>query len=479
MSDPSGRAAARTALDHLCHWHLRGATGTLALEIGDRSRRLHLVDGALHLVESSGIVERLRQLTSPGPDPSQRGPWVEVLARIGAGLDDGRVRFAEFHSGHSRIPADLFGPLPTRTLLRTGYAGRARQVGQRVESSDRDDEQRITVRPGAVGMGDLLGWSPEELWVLERLRAPMSRAELAEDCPFPEDVLVETLAGMTALGDVVAAEESVGETSVTIRELASRLSERVAASLRERPLDVDPEDYRSRVTDLLARVGGLAHEELLEVAPNCSSEELQDAFEELGRWVHPETAERYGLRDHREALSFLFERASEAYRVLADPQLRVAYLGTRQVSDTESGEMSEERRSEARQVARHLFDLALYDESIDEIHTALQLLEQAVRTDPKAEYWIAMGRLQARNPAWTSRAIESYRNALELDSRSGEVRFALGSLYETADDLKQARYQYRAAAAASPPHAGAQDALSRLAEADVEEGRLSRLFRRD
>ncbi|HLF55362.1 MAG TPA: tetratricopeptide repeat protein [Thermoanaerobaculia bacterium] len=478
MANPGGRSEARTALDHLCTWHLRGATGTLTLEIGDRSRRFHLVEGQLHLPGANPVTARLRELPAASASAEVRERWIGLLQRVAESLDEGRVRFADFRAGHSALPPDLGAALPTVTLLRTGY-----QLRERAISKSGSTTMPVNVR--LIGSSaerwapDALGWSPEELWILERLRAPMSLEELERGCPFARERLREAAAGLIALERIQSPSAGPESSRVAIAELAERFAERIGASLVERPLVVPADEYRRRIADLLARAGELGHVELLGVAPDARAESVQDAFEELGRWVHPSNAARFGVGDRVEALRFLFERATEAYRTLSDPQLRMAYLGTRQGGFSAPSMDAGERASEARQLARQLFERAVYEESIEEIHIALQLLEQAVRTDPRAEYWSALGRLQARNAAWTGRAIESYKSALELDPHSGEVRYALGRLYEQAGDLDRARVHYQSAAAGRPPHAGARDALARLAAEKNEGGAFSRLFRRE
>jgi tetratricopeptide (TPR) repeat protein len=472
MTLPGGPSRARSALDHLRHWHLRRATGTLALEIGDRQRRLHLVDGQLQLPASNALAARVRDL--PAPAAGVRASWLELLDRIADSLEEGGVRFAEFRPGLGDVPVEPGAVLPTSALIRTGYARRDRRSGGGAAEASRWSATGVDTAPP-----DALGWSPEELWVLERLRAPMAFEELARDCPFAAGRLSEALAGLIAVERVHAPAPESAAGGVEIGELARRFAERIGAELAERPLEAAPEEYRRKVADLLARAGALGHDELLGVAPGADAEAVQEAFERIARWVHPSNAARFGIADRAEALRFLFERATEAYRVLTDPDLRLAYLATRAVELAAPEQDPGARLTEARQEARRLYARAVSEESNGDYHVALQLLEQAVHTDGRAEYWSALGRLQARNPAWTGRAIESLKHALELDPQSGDVRYALGQLHERAGDLERARGQYQAAAAARPPHAGAREALVRLGGSRGEGGALARLFRRE
>jgi len=481
MRESSNVVARKTALDHLLARHLRGASGTLRCEIADRSRQYHLAQGSLRLVGGNAIADRLTALPEPADDGATRSAWWPLLERLAASLDQGVVRTAEFAPGHGGIPERLTAPLPTASLLRIGFGLRARK-GSESAIRWRAPEGRIGVRSGPGSLADALGWTPEELWVFERLREPMSRGELMSNCPFGAEALDAALAGLLAVGRLGAAGRSgaVAASAVAIDELATKLARRIGRSLESAPLKATPAAYRTRIAELLGSAGELRHEELLGVAPGASSEELQEAFEELARWLHPSNADRFGMAGRRDALAFLFERATEAYHTLADPLLRVAYFAARDVRPAAAKPEAAERKAEAAKVARELYQRAIYDESIDEIHSALSQMEQAAQTDPRAEYWSGVGRLQARNPAWAGRAIESYRHALELDPRSAAIRYELGVLYERAGDLDQARAQFQAAMNARPPHPEAKAAHERVTRAlkGSTSGALGRLFGR-
>jgi Flp pilus assembly protein TadD len=113
-------------------------------------------------------------------------------------------------------------------------------------------------------------------------------------------------------------------------------------------------------------------------------------------------------------------------------------------------------------MARANYERGIAYAAASEFHFAVELLDQAVRADPRAEYWVALGRVQARNPNWRGRAIESYRAALELEPDNAEVRFALGLLYEQTEDPERARVQFAAVVRLNPAHAEAAERLAKL-----------------
>jgi tetratricopeptide (TPR) repeat protein len=136
-------------------------------------------------------------------------------------------------------------------------------------------------------------------------------------------------------------------------------------------------------------------------------------------------------------------------------------------------------------MARRQFERAVAEERNGEYHTAMTLFEEVIRLEPTVEHWSALAKLQEKNPAWTTRAIESWRTALTLDPQNGAIRYALGGLYERAGDIEQALLCYQSAASGATPMAAAVAAVERLRSGRGHAGkrgsaprRLSNLFRR-
>lgn len=350
-ADSGSEVVSKTALDHLRRWHLRKATGTLACDVGDRTHRFHLVDGEIRVASSNSMAKRIEELPKPSSQPGVRGAWEPLLERIAVSLDQGHVRFADFQDGVEALPPDLAATLPTPALLRVGYSRRARLATDSA-ATWAPPEGRLTVGPEANQPADALGWTVEELWVLERLRSPGTREELRADCPFSWQSLDGALAGLMAIRLVGPITLRAEKNVVEIDELAKKLASRIGESLAGEPLSATAEEFRQRIADLLGRAGVMGHDELLGVDPSASPDELQSAFEQFARWVHPGNADRFGLADRREALRYLFERGTEAYRTLADPLLRVAYFAARDIRPSAELPGPERRRSEATESAR-------------------------------------------------------------------------------------------------------------------------------
>lgn len=199
--------------------------------------------------------------------------------------------------------------------------------------------------------------------------------------------------------------------------------ERVGQGLAERPLAADPASHQRQAAELLRRVGEASHYELLRVDPGASLAEIQDAYDRTARLVHPQHASRLGLAGRAGVLEHLFERVTHAYLTLIHPGRRKDY--DRQLGDRLWGEDRGARGEEARQVARRYFTRAQVLAAQEEFHQAIELLREAVRTDPRAEYYVLLGECQARNPHWLRHAVESLERAMALGDRSPAVAQSL------------------------------------------------------
>jgi len=203
------------------------------------------------------------------------------------------------------------------------------------------------------------------------------------------------------------------ENALSAEEL--RLFEdRIARGLRERPLRLDAVVHRTEVTGLVGRVGEASFYELLAIGPGASVQEIHDGYERLARLVHPVHAGELGLTGKEGVLRLLFERATEAYLTLSHPDRRKRYdreQGGRLWSGETAGEA---RNEEGQQVAKRYFRKAQVLAASEEYHLGIELLVQAVRMDPRGEYYALLGQLQAKNPLWLRHAAENLDRAIEL-----------------------------------------------------------------
>ncbi len=263
-------------------------------------------------------------------------------------------------------------------------------------------------------------------------------------------------------------------------EVLSRFQARVRRDLEAQPLRLEADEHRRRLAELLVRCGRETYYELLTVSPGAEETEVHSAYLRIAREVHPLHAERLGLGGRQGVLELLFERATEAYLVLCDPHRRSEYD---RWASIEAGRSAEERQEEARALTRDLVARASGLADREDYHFALEILRQAVRTDPGSHAaWALLGRVQAHNRKWLHMASDSLRRAMELEPGQLEYRYALAEVEEKRGHHEAALRLYDQVLERLPGHPAATEARERLAgEIRAEQkqtGRGSGLFRK-
>lgn len=278
------------------------------------------------------------------------------------------------------------------------------------------------------------------------------------------------LRGFAKLHAVGLAEPLVGgeERSRDARSVV-RLEERVAESLATSPLALAVGEHRQRLADTLARLSDLDHYALLDVAHDADAAVVAAAYDRVARWAHPVHAARLGLGARDEPLRVVFERASEAYLTLSDPARRVAY---NRMIGLQVGVAidAEKRREEKRDMARRFYRRAATAFGEHDFGTAVDLLTEACRLDPRPEHWALLGRAQARNPNWGERALASLERAVALAPEEPGYCVLLGQQLEKLGRREAARQQYERALRLAPDQPQARQGLDRLGRAEPTDG---------
>lgn len=201
-------------------------------------------------------------------------------------------------------------------------------------------------------------------------------------------------------------------------------SEKIGRRLTERPPNLDPEAHRERIAGLLRLAGEATFYQILDVPPTATAQEIHEAYDQIARLVHPWNARHLGLDGREGVLEMLFERLTQAYLTLFQPERRKEY--DRELSPVawSAASPNPDRREE---VARYYYQRARELAAADEFHQAIELIQQAVRVDARPEYHALLGKLQAKNsdPRRLRAAAENLQRALELGSPDAELRLAL------------------------------------------------------
>jgi curved DNA-binding protein CbpA len=247
----------------------------------------------------------------------------------------------------------------------------------------------------------------------------------------------------------------------------------VGRDLAVRPLALDAASHRSRLAELAAEPPSTGAYRLLGLEVGASEQEIDAAYQRLARLTHPSHAGRLGIGAGDEGLLRRhFERVTAAYLTLSQPGRR-----SRREPETAAPPTVDRPADEARQLARSYYERAEALIEAEDFHFAIELLKEAVSSHPRPEYYVLLGRVQAKNPTWLRHAVDSYRRALDLGADDGRVSVALGRLCEEMEQLDEAERHYRSALARDPHDTAARAGLARLS-GDRDAGRLAGLFGR-
>jgi hypothetical protein len=363
------------------------------------------------------------------------------------------------------ISTDLVGPLPTFSVVMAGAVANLDEFGLlRLLGGDK---ARLAVAPASMApASDLVQLDPHEAFFLSRMERPVSVKDLLQQSDLDRFEGLQKLCRLHSAG-LICKEEDLPETrpvSLLDGALLDKFSTRIAESLERQPLQMDVEEHRQRIASLLGRLGGMTYYELLGIGVGASSEEIHDAYSGLARVVHPCHANSLGFLGKEGGMQLLFEKATEAYLTLNDRDRSRRYL--REIGSP--GDLpgrqptAEVRREEVVEMAEENFRRAKAMVARDDPHFAVELLQQAVRVHPKAEYYLLLGRCQARNPRWLQKAVASYGRALQLEGENLETRLELARILEGAGEKERASREYREILERQPSHVEASQGLQRL-----------------
>jgi tetratricopeptide (TPR) repeat protein len=485
------KAPGRTLGGWLSEISRGGWTGKLRISHPEGDREFFFVAGDLYLssdhpafeAAEAWVEESVQQ--EPGEEaeeePSERNaalpapPFQQLAGPILSVTADSEDQECVFVSGAGQIPLNLAGPLPTKELIMEcaifgmDESGLLRRLG--------GDKVALQARAGAEAAMGKFRLQPGEGFLLSRLDTPVTLNELMNQVDMGKEQILRALCRLQAVDLVMTVEDrEVSKTSAEPKgQLTSRFERRIGSSLEEQPLEIGPDQHRELLGNLLARMGEMTYFEMLAVSAQSSNEEIHQAYYELGRLVHPSHAQALGLQGKEGAFRVLFELATDAYLTLNDPERKLDYL--REAGPAPQyltgGPAGETRDHEKQEVAREHYERALGMAERQDFHSAIQLLEQAVKVDPQAEYLTLLGDCQAENPQWLDRAAFNYKQALQVRRADPSINTRLGRVYERQGDQASARRAYEAALEVAPEMEDAKAGLWRVGGGAAIEKKVS------
>lgn len=414
---------------------------------------------------------------------------------------------------------DLVGPLPTALLLMEWAAsGDEEELIRRLGGESRWVSLTRRRSRSAASAARLV--DPHAAVLLSRLSSPVALADLLRQSATPRSTVLADVARLEAAGLVELSDAAPGSTDPEVapgtrpvaprersrtpstrgqavsarstgsrplprptsgsrtggtgvapqpasKDVVHRYAEKVGRELESRPLALDAGSHRSRLGDLLSRAAGLTAYELLGVEGTATAAEIHEGFQRLARLVHPSHADSLALAGGDRPLWFLFEQAVSAYLTLSQPERRRRY-DERIQGLAASGGRPVPRKDERQDLARSYYERAEALLDAEDFHFAVELLKQAVQTHPRPEYYVLLGRAQAKNPNWLRHAMDSYRKAMDLGAEDSRIALALGRICEAMENYEEARRHYESALAKNPVDPDARAGIARLASRQEE-----------
>ncbi len=457
MTSPTVQLPGRPFKDWIRDIYRNRKTGFLMLN-DSSSDGLFFIAGDLYLAPEHRLCQ---QATAWIEAPSSfKAMAIGILSDV-TDLTAAQARFLE---GAAQIRIDLVGPLPTAQLIMESAAWQADEAALLRQL---DGEETVLIAStGAGQLPDNVDLDPHEAFLLSRLESPQAVGELLHQLDIERAEALRKLCRLLSIDlvrtQVDTTDEPVGRGQT--EELFARFLDKIEESLEREPIEIEVAQHRELLKNLIGRIGEISHFELLAIGPQSTDDEIHKGFFELGRLVHPSQAPRLGLKGKEGTLQILFERATEAYLTLSDPERRAHYANEiSALSQTTASDLSEDqRREEKRSVALQSYKSALALSERHDYHSAIQLLEQVVKVDPQPEYFVLLADCQAENPQWLDRAGVNYTRALKERPNDAFLRLKLGRVYELQHRSDRARREYEAALELAPGQPEALAGLARL-----------------
>jgi curved DNA-binding protein CbpA len=212
--------------------------------------------------------------------------------------------------------------------------------------------------------------------------------------------------------------------------------DRIGRSLNEQPLSIPRDEHRERVAAMLSSFGQINYYAVLKIPASASAIEVHEGYQRMGRLLHPSNAAYLGFEGKEDVLKMLFEQATEAYLTLSQVERRKPYdRGLDPEAWATPGHPP--RPDEAKDRAREHYNQALTLLGKEDYHFVVELLKDAVRWDPQADYYALLAQAQAKNPNWLYHALDSYKKALEIGGSNPVIEAALRRLEARISGIPQ------------------------------------------
>jgi curved DNA-binding protein CbpA len=197
----------------------------------------------------------------------------------------------------------------------------------------------------------------------------------------------------------------------------------------EAPGGMDADPLVRRMEEMLVHLDSANLYEILSVKTDASQEDIQAAYHEQARQLHPDRFQTKGFSaEIRGKAEQVFARINQAYMTLKNPASRILY--DEQWAKQKVGAGPKPGTAQSAETAEALFREGKSLLAKGDLKTAVERLKGAVWLYPeKAVYNYYLGIAEARNPKLRKSAEQHLLKAIELEDVSHDSHLALAKLY--------------------------------------------------
>jgi curved DNA-binding protein CbpA len=277
--------------------------------------------------------------------------------------------------------------------------------------------------------------TPDEGFILDRVRNPRSVDEIAASCGMPKQQVTETLYPLWTAGLVQAVPPE------PVPDPDPRPYRR---QVNEERLSSEQLTERARVMRLALSVPSMDHYTALGIDENAGHGEVVKAWKELSQKLHPDRGDEAHLADLGKELAAIHGRAELAYEVLSQPSARKRYDQLRQADTderlSEQSELEDERQSAAT-MELVTGNLRQAEELISsgQARLAFTYLESASRMARDEDSLLTLAQLAGKDPAWDRLELETLKRLTEQHPGCVEGWIGLSNHWLRREDPERQR----------------------------------------
>mgnify|MGYP002640866711 CR=1 FL=1 len=192
---------------------------------------------------------------------------------------------------------------------------------------------------------------------------------------------------------------------------------------------------------------------LLDLSESATEDEVKKAYFRLARMVHPDTIRKQSLMDRKNDAAFVFEKVTEAYQILSDPDQRSRYLRGERVSESAptSGKMLEEQAK----IALHHGKMLLKRRAYSEAESHFREYTTLKPDDARGFLFLGWSLFQNQEKNLKTRLEEArvcFETALKFDDGNADAHYYLALYHKQGNDFDNVSKCLKKALRIDPKH---------------------------